>query len=173
MHVITKSTSSLALLTVLLFGFQTNAVAEGFYFGGGIYQSEAEYEALDETDTTPAAFLGYNFIDSNIFMFSAELGYYDLGDYSDGDLNVDADAFTLAAVGTLPVGPFIELFAKVGAAQISGDANGKDIDGSETFYGAGIGFDFFDTIDIYVEYLEFDTEIDSRMIGAGIKFDFL
>ncbi len=49
--------------------------------------------------------------------------------------------------------------------------NDDDFDASEAFYGAGVALDFFDTIDIYIEYLEFDTKVDSSLIGAGIKLD--
>ena len=53
--------------------------------------------------------------------------------------------------------------------KVSVAENDDDFDGNEVFYGAGVSFDFFDTIDIYIEYLEFDTEVDSSLISAGIK----
>ena len=173
MPVLNKSAAIVTLSIVLLFGLQSNAAAEGFYFGGGIYLTEAQFESLDESDETPALFVGYNLIDSNVFLLSAELGYYDLGDYSDNGVEVDADAYSLSAVGGLPLGPFIELFGKVGIAEVSVNTNDKDFDGSDSFYGVGIGFDVLDTLDIYVEYLDFDTEIDSNMIGVGLKLDLL
>lgn len=173
MPVFKTSASVAALFAVLLFGFQTNAVAEGFYIGAGIYQTQAQVDSLDETDETPALFLGYNLIDSNVFLLSAEFGYYDLGDYSDHGVTVDADAYTLSAVGTIPLGPFIELFGKVGVAQVSLSVNDDDDDGSEAFYGVGIGIDVLDTLDVYIEYLDFDTEVDSNMIGIGLRLDLL
>ena len=51
------------------------------------------------------------------------------------------------------------------------EVNGRDFDGSETMYGAGIALDLFDTVDIYLGYLEFDTEVDSSMWGVGIRLD--
>ncbi|MDC1286709.1 outer membrane beta-barrel protein [Gammaproteobacteria bacterium] len=156
---------------LLLAGYQSNVAADGFYFGAGAYQSEAEVEGLDETDETLGFLVGYHLIDSNIFLLSAELGAYDLGEYSSNGVEVDADAVTLSANAGIPLGPFIELYGKLGVAEVSLDVNGRDSDGSESFYGAGIAFDILDTIDIYVEYLEFDTDADSSLIGAGIKLD--
>ena len=159
------------IFTALLVGFQSNAAAEGFYFGAAAYQSEATIDTLDDTDETLSFLVGYHLIASNIFLLSAELGAYDLGEYSRDGVDVDADAITLSANAGIPLGPFIELYGKIGVAEVSVDVNGEDFDGSETFYGAGIAFDILDTIDIYVEYLEFDTEVDSNLIGVGIKLD--
>ena len=109
-------------------------------------------------------------------MLSAELGYYDLGKTDSNDYKVDASAFTLAGVAYLPIGPFFEVYAKAGIASVSVevDAFGQkdDFDGDEAFGGVGFAFDILDTIDIYAEYLLFDTEIDSEMIGVGIRFAF-
>lgn len=156
---------------VFLGGFQSTAAADGFYFGAGAYQSEAKVEALDDTDETLGFLVGYHLIDSNVFLLSAELGAYDLGDYSSDGVDVDADAITLSANAGIPLGPFIELYGKIGVAEVSLDVNGDDFDGSETFYGAGIAFDILDTIDIYVEYLEYDTAVNSSLVGVGIKLD--
>jgi len=163
--------NSIVLLFTALLVYQSNAVAEGFYFGGGSYESEAQTDGLDETDTTFGLFVGYNLIDSNVFMLSAELGSYDLGEYSSDNNSVDGDAFSLSAVGGIPLGPFIELYGKIGVAEVDVSVNNDNFDGSEAFYGAGISFDNLHTFDIYVEYLEFDNEIDSRLLGAGVKID--
>ena len=156
---------------LLMAGYQSNVAADGFYFGAGAYQSEASVDSLDETDETLGFLVGYHLIDSNVFLLSAELGAYDLGEYSSDGITVDADAVTLSANAGIPLGPFIELYGKIGVAEVSLDVNGDDSNGSESFYGAGIAFDILDTIDIYVEYLEFDTDADSSLIGVGIKLD--
>ena len=47
-----------------------------------------------------------------------------------------------------------------------------------TFYHAGCPVcvsaeqDILDTIDIYVEYIVFDTSVDSEIAGVGVKFSF-
>ncbi|MCP4878696.1 MAG: porin family protein [Gammaproteobacteria bacterium] len=173
MKVLCNINSVALAFAVLLFGFQSNASADGFYFGGGAYQSEAKVETLDDSDSTIGGFIGYHLIDSNIFLLSAELGTYDLGEYSEDGVEVDSSAITLTANAGIPLGPFIELYGKIGVADVSVEVNDDNFDGSETFYGAGISFDILDTIDIYLEYLEFDTEVDSSLIGVGIKLDLL
>ena len=150
--------------------------AEGFYFGVGGYSASMDTGEFDDDDVVPAGFLGYQFIDSNIFMLSAELGYYDLGGYSGSGYDVDSDALTLGAVGYLPIGPFFELYAKAGIASVNVDIevlNVKDdLGGEEAFGGIGFSFDILDIVDIYAEYLLFDTEVDSEMVGVGVRFDF-
>lgn len=174
-----------AVLLIASIALQSVAYADGLYAGLGAYRAEYEDDIVDDDETVPAAFIGYNFLDTNILMLSAELGYYQLADFEDSidlgragnvDYEIDAKAFTLAAVVYVPIGPFIEIYAKAGIAAVSLDIeindNKFDEDGEEGFAGLGIGFDLFDTIDIYAEYLGFDTEIDSEMVGIGVRLDF-
>lgn len=156
--------------------FSTAANADDFYIGTGIYQSDMDVSSFDDDDTVPAAFVGYQFLDSNFLMLSAELGYYDLGSYSGRNYKVESEALSLAGVLYVPIGPFFEVYAKAGMAAVSVDTkvNGvsKDYDGTESFGGVGFAFDIFDTIDIYAEYLQFNNEVDSEMMGVGVRFDF-
>jgi hypothetical protein len=165
-----------ALLFITLSFTSISANASGFYFGLGGYSANMEIEDFDDDEIVPAGFLGYQFIDSNIFMLSAELGYYDLGGFSGPGYDVDSDAFTLAAVGYIPIGPFFEVYAKFGVASVSVDTtlggNTRDSSGEDAFGGVGFAFDILDTIDIYAEYLRFDNRIDSELYGIGVRFDF-
>jgi hypothetical protein len=83
---------------------------------------------------------------------------------------------TLAGVVYIPIGSFFEVYAKAGVSSITGDtvfANIKnDYDSTDAFGGVGFSFDILDTIDIYAEYLTFDNELDSEMVGVGVRFDF-
>jgi hypothetical protein len=157
---------------MLATGFHSNAFADDFYIGAGVYEVDSTISGFEDNDTVPAFFLGYTFIDSNFLMLAAELGKYDLGDYRNTNANASSDAYTLAAVVSLPVLSFIEIYAKAGTASVNLTVNGQNLDGTEVFIGAGFGFDILDTIDIYVEYLSFDTDIDTNLLGAGIRLDF-
>jgi opacity protein-like surface antigen len=152
------------------------ATADGLYIGAGAYKTDMDIQGFDDDDNTPAAFVGYQFLDTNLLMLSAELGYYDLGDYSGANFSVDAKAYTAAGVVYLPVGPFFEIYGKLGIASVEVDTrvNGikKSYDGEEAFGGIGFAFDLLDTVDIYAEYLQFDNEVESEMIGVGVRFDF-
>ena len=154
--------------------------ADGLYVGVGGYLTDIEVAAQSDDDITPAGFIGYQFIDTNIFMASIELGYYNLGslrgEILDQSFSVDASATTLAGVAYLPIGPFIEIYGKLGAGRISVDGAVLDAsvgdNSTEFFGGVGVAWDIFDTIDIYGEVLQFDNALDSQMIGVGIRFDF-
>lgn len=154
----------------------TQASADGFYIGAGIYSPEADYSSVSDSDTTPAFFVGYQFIDTSIFMFSAELGYYDLGSISNEATKIDSDALSLSAVAYLPIGPIFEVYAKAGVAQtnvdVSFEGSSTDFGGTDGFAGIGASFDILDTVDIYAEYLIFDTEVKTESVGVGVRFDF-
>ena len=166
--------NTLLLVTVGLWASGVNA--DGFYIGAGAYKTDVSIDDFDDHTYTPAAFVGYQFIDTNFLMLSAELGYYDLGSYDSNDVDVDASAFTLAGVAYLPIGPLFEIYAKAGIA--SGDVEVKeagikdDFDGENAFGGLGFSFDILDTVDIYAEYLKFDNKVDSQMYGVGVRLDF-
>lgn len=158
------------LLALALFLCLTPARAD-WYIGAGAYKSEAQVSDLDDDDTTAGFQLGYVFIDS-VIILSGEVGSYDLGSYSDGGNDVDADAITLGGVASLAIGPFFEIYAKAGIASVDVDVNGDSEDGNEAYSGVGFSFDVLDTLDIYAEYLEFDTEVDSELLGVGIRLQF-
>ena len=164
------------ILLVILGVYASAATADGLYVGAGAYKTDASLDDFGDHAYTPAAFVGFQFIDTNFLMLSAELGYYDLGSYDSNDVEVDASAFTLAGVVYLPIGPLFEIYAKAGIA--SGDVDVKqadiqdDFDGENAFGGVGFSFDILDTIDIYAEYLKFDNEVDSEMYGVGVRLDF-
>lgn len=168
---------SVAAVFLINTGVGMNAIAGDFYLGAGAYQSSVDYDNFDDDDeTVTGGFIGYTFVDSNIVMLSGELGYYDLGDTGNSSYKIDGDAVTAAGVVSLPIGPLFELYAKAGIASLSIDVrspnkNFKD-DGEEAFYGAGFSIDLFDTIDIYAEYLTFDTDVDSELLGVGAKLTF-
>lgn len=154
--------------------------ADGLYIGAGAYLSDIDIAAGTDDDVTPAGFVGYQFLDTNVLMISAEVGYYDLG-ASSGNREgvayaVDASALTLAGVAYVPLGPFFEVYGKAGVAAVQVDTRiggeSRSRDGTETFIGAGVALDLFDTVDFYLEYIQFDNAINSSMTGIGIRFDF-
>lgn len=177
---VTSAVRFIALVLPLCGALPSTAQADSLYVGAGAYFTDVEIAAGGEDDITPAGFVGYQFLDSNVLMLSAEVGYYDLGAWSgtvnDTSFSVDARAITVAGVAYVPVGPFFEVYAKAGVAAVEVKTRFADIprtdDDTETFIGAGFAFDFFDTVDIYAEYLQFDNQIDSQMVGVGIRFDF-
>jgi hypothetical protein len=164
---------AIAATVLLAVALANPARAEGLYIGAGAYQSDSDIG----DDTVPAGFIGYTFLDTNFLMLSVEGGYYDLGDTSDRTQKLTASAITAGAMASLPLGPFFELYAKGGVAFLDaelkqeGQNNNKQSD-EKAYYGAGFAFDILDTIDIYAEYVVFDTKYNSDMAGVGIRLAF-
>ncbi len=180
------------------------AADPGFYAGVGIGQFNVEIDSVDlgdgstslgfdDDDTGFKIFGGYQFLP----WLGAELGYVDGGtaseSYSDPDLggaklDVDVSAFTVAAVGTLPIGDMFELYGKLGMAFWQGDltasitgalcdelqANGEscsdsvDDDGEDFYYGLGAGFNIGESFNVRIEYEVF--EIDPQDVDADANF---
>lgn len=166
----------LLLSFVLLLGASV-AVADGLYIGGALYTTQVDETlsgvSLDDRDTVPAAFLGYRI---NSFL-AAEVGYYDLGSYSDTWVKLDARAATLAAVGIVPLG-LVDLYGKLGLAYI--DADVKAFNGlisrsersAEAFAAAGLNFNILPLVDVFVEYQLFDYDARIDMLGVGVRVAF-
>ncbi len=163
-----------ALLTSLvLTGYpMAPAQADGLYIAAGAYRADSDVG----DDTTPAGFIGYTFVDTNFLMASVEAGYYDLGSAGNRNMNLEASAITAGGVLSLPLGPIFEIYAKGGVAFLDAEAkspgfNNKQSD-EKAYYGAGASLDILDTIDIYAEYVVFDTDYNSEVAGVGIKLSF-
>ncbi len=56
----------------------------------GAWEAEVSIDRFDEGDAVQASFIGYTLIDI-VVMLSAELGKYDLGEYSDAGTEVDSE----------------------------------------------------------------------------------
>ena len=168
-----------ALIAVTAFSLSGAAFAGDFYIGGGIYSPGIGYSNFEGSNTELSAFAGYTFIDSSLFMLSVEGGYYPLGSFKQSingnTYKASTDALTLGGVAALPIGPFFEIYGKLGAAYMSIDSNLSSIDSSsswQSYYGAGMSIDVLDTLDFYVEYLGFSGELDSNTVGLGVKLSF-
>lgn len=164
--------AAIAAAIMLGLGQASSANAGDFYIGAGGYWADTDVG----DDTVPAGFIGYTFLDTNFLMLSVEAGYYDLGNTSNRNEKIEASAITAGGVVALPLGPFFEIYAKGGVAftDTKKDFPGFNDDKNDenAYYGAGATVDILDTIDIYVEYLVFDTDFNSEVAGVGIKLTF-
>jgi hypothetical protein len=162
----------IALTTALLSSFLAITASADIYLGAGIYYSSIDEDGLDESDATPAIYLGWKPID----LIAIELGYYDLGSYENDIQEFEADAITLAAMLTLPTGP-INTYAKLGFADASSETStvlGKaKNDGTENFVAIGSNLNITSLVDIYIELQNFAIdESDLFMLGAGARLNF-
>jgi long-chain fatty acid transport protein len=150
---------------------------------------------VDNKDLGIKVFAGYQF---NKYL-AVEGGFVNFNNFKaistvtaggPGSLVTDAqnDAWTLAAVGTLPLGKDFSLFGKVGAANwrttirpYSGDVSivGTPADadradsGTNAFYGVGASYALLSNVDLRGEWERYDfggDKIDLLTAGAAIKF---
>lgn len=174
----------------------------GFGFGQSRYRDVASYIS-DEVGSgatvasdSPTSegwkiYGGYQF---NKYL-GAEGGYANLNDMrATGAVtggthrtNVDTDAWTLAAVGTLPLTEKFSVIGKVGAAYMLADiktwkstnnqnTNPSDFsadDGYEPYYGVGVSYAMLDNLSLRAEWERFDRKdlnIDLLTAGMVVKF---
>jgi OOP family OmpA-OmpF porin len=143
-------------LILITFLFASGVVAaqgvkeKGGYIGGAFGVTEFDDDGLfdpsgivvDDKDSSFQLYGGYKFLK----YFAVEGRLIDLGSYTFSDqffpavrVTVDATAFTVNAVGILPLGSTLwELFGQLGLGQINLDISGFG-DDDETIGSAGIG----------------------------------
>lgn len=166
----------------------------GFYLGGGVGQFNAQIDDVDEVDSTVDEwdeddtaykfFAGYRL---NRFL-AFELDYINLGEPS-GDVipgfNVDAsvDGFAPYVVGTIPLGQWFEVYGRLGyffydaTLGVEDGLGGRaefDEESEELVYGAGIGANIGERLNVRFEYERFDFEnvddADALWLTAAWRF---
>lgn len=166
---------------LLTLGLTVDALAEsGFYGGAGIGQATIDacdgVTNCDDEDTSWKVFGGWE-MNSNI---AFEAGWVDFGEVSGtvagSAVSAEADGWTLAAKGILPVNEQFGVFGKFGTiiwdVEGSGAASDFDDDGTDLMYGLGGQYMFTDQLGIVGEWewYDIDSDIDLFSIGALFKF---
>jgi opacity protein-like surface antigen len=166
----------------------------GWYLGGGVGQFNAGIDDVDdvndtiddwkEDDTAYKFFLGYRL--NKILGF--ELDYINLGEPSGAAVpgfNVDAsvDGFAPYVVATIPLGKWFEVYGRLG--YFFYDANRReestlngnvlfDEESEDLVWGAGIGTNIVEKLNIRFEYERFDLQglddADSLWLTAAWRF---
>lgn len=161
----TKITS----LSIALVGVLGMAVAQaeevGFYVGLDAGKAEARKYCdnivnCDSSDTSLRGEVGYQFGNS----ISAEIGYTSFGtlfNANDNSVNAkqDASAWTISALGTLPLADRFGLFGRLGLARYdlnnSGTVQGVGVDSNNStkpYLGAGVKYDLDSNWMLRAEY---------------------
>jgi OOP family OmpA-OmpF porin len=145
----------------------------GVYAGAGVGEYNVKIDDVDdvgpvvddfdESDTSYKIYAGYRF---NPY-FALELDYMDLGKPESRvqgfPIQAKSEGWAPYAVGTLPLGMF-ELFAKAGYMFYDVDVDvGDDLNdfsssdtGEDFVYGAGVGVNLFERLNVRLEYEEID-----------------
>ena len=173
---------------------QEQTEVSGFYIGAGAGQFSAgiddvddiddTVEGWDEDDTAYKVFAGYRM---NRFL-AFELDYINLGEPSGSVVpgrNVDAavDGFAPFVVGTVPLGRYFEVFGRLGyyfydaTTGVEDELDNRvqfDEESEDLVYGAGIGANIGEKLNLRFEYEKYDLEglddADALWLNAAWRF---
>lgn len=193
-----KQTAALAALISIAMASAAHAQSQeevsGFYAGGGFGQFNASIDDIDdvddtadnwdEDDTAYKIFGGYRV---NRFL-AFELDYINLGEPSGAvvpgfNLDASVDGFAPYVVGTLPLGQYFEVYARagyyfydatVGVESELDDRVEFDEESEDFVYGAGVGANLGEKLNLRLEYEKFDLEglddADALWLTAAWRF---
>jgi hypothetical protein len=158
--------------------------ADGFYIGADIgaatLREEIDTETLDTDDASYKAFIGYRFDAIPVIDLAIEAAYTDFGRPSQNlngqDARLKLTGPSVAGLLIFPLGP-IDLYGKGGwiswKSEASSGGSTSSTSGTDTFYGAGIGF-YLWKIGIRAEYERFQIKDIDRveMVSLSALFQF-
>jgi len=195
-------------LSAALAATSAQAADTGFYIGGSVGQAEvsdfgaadldAELATLgitsssstDDTDTGWKLFAGYRFMK----YLAVEGAYTNFGEATAHsiitppgtvDTTLEAEAWTVSALGILPLGDQFSLFARLGVnfwnVDISAVGTGggttaavsDDDDGTDMVYGVGAAYSFTNNLSVRGEWERYDFDdgdVDLWSVGLGWNF---
>lgn len=189
-----KVAAAVAALTLATVPVAFADESAGWYLGGGIGEFNAQIddvdevdegiEGWDESDNTYKFFAGYRV---NPFL-SFELAYINLGEPSGAvvpGFNVDraVDGFAPYVIGTIPLGKWFEVYGRLGYYFYDATAGTEttiddrveiDEESDDLVYGAGVGLNIGEKLNIRFEYEKFDLETvddaDALWLTAAWRF---
>ena len=185
------------------------AADTGFYVGGSLGQSKIDISAsdidaelasagytsstsVDDSDTGWKLFAGYRFMK----YLAVEGAYTNLGEASANSIitvpgsgvanaTVEGEAWTVSALGILPIGDKFSLFGRLGVnfwnADVSATATTSgasaalsgDDDGTDMVYGVGAAYSFTPNLSVRGEWERYDfDDTDVDLLSAGISWNF-
>ena len=169
----------------LVLGFAADVQAQGVYLGGAFSWAtldidEVDSDLFDDNASAYKLFLGYEFPK----FVGLEAGYVDFGSYDVSELEevgggkIEADGWTAALTGRIPLGKIFTVYGKVGyfmwdaALRAADDIEDFGDDGSDLFYGAGVRLNF-GKFSVLGEYELFDAdEFSNDLFSLGLRYTF-
>jgi OOP family OmpA-OmpF porin len=179
-----KRFTLLAVVVTALFAPASHAgeLFIGLQWGQGSMEVPSGGARVDMDDDGFKGFAGYQFTR----FISAELGYTDLGKFSETfqgvGINAEADLFSAMVVGILPATPKLSFFIKAGVADWSTSvtltdmlgATHVDTGGNSFAYGGGISFLVGKRVAIRGEWETYEFgDVENVKFGSiGVQFNF-
>ncbi len=162
------------------------ADSTGFFIAGGANYAEFDSDLEDEIDWSEdlEAFfddkaVGYNLGAGYRFnkWLAVDAAYWDLGEFKSdevegfGKLKYDATIWTVGGIVSVPLW-ILDVYGRVGAAMWDADSRYIEEDGTDLYYGAGVALNIFGSLDLYAEYVRFDTDNAIDSANLGLRFTF-
>jgi OOP family OmpA-OmpF porin len=153
--------------------FEFGNVSNPYYFGGTIGPSQGSgycsgVSDCENEDTAWKLLAGFKVTDK----LAAEMAYSSLGDMHKPNNNSDSSAFTVTAVGSLPITEQFDVFAEGGLSRWNSD-NEK---GFGVTYGLGAKMHISETANIRAEWQQFPSvevsdneKTDINMLSVGVE----
>lgn len=166
--------------SLLLVPAPVRADYTGLYIGGGISAARLTNAEIDDQDIGTGdledfdddrvswqAYLGTMFTPH----LGIEVGYLDLGGFSDHGFDIDGNGVTAAGILAFPVADRMSLYGKAGQVWWDVDADGpagfdEHVDGSDWLYGAGLQVGLAERLALRFEYTRF--ELDQGSANADL-----
>ena len=111
-------------------------------------------------------YVGYKINDN----FAVEAGAQSLGKYTVSGSDVDASAWNVSVVGTVPVDPKFSVFGRLGYGSLTATAIGASGDTTSALFGAGVRYHLNQNLAIRGEYTRLAS--DTGTFAVGLKYGF-
>jgi predicted porin len=148
----------------------SSAFAAPTAFYGGVDLGSTKIDGFGDNKASFGGFLGYGF-NQNV---AVELGYRQLGKWTEMGVDVKAKQTHLSVVGSYPLNPQFDVYGRLGYNQLRAEASfgnatyGEDTSGG--LYGVGLNYHFTPAISGRIEVQK--PSSDSTNYNVGIVFKF-
>jgi OmpA-OmpF porin, OOP family len=166
--------SAFALPAAAQMDMSTSNLYVGATFGQSKFGDACEGASgsCDDKDTAWRALVGYQFSP----MFSAEVGYHNLGSISDSSGSADAKLWELVGIAAFPIQQF-NIYGKLGGYRAKFEGGGTDDSSTGWTAGIGAGFEPMRNLGLRLEWQRYNSvgsgdgiDVDVISIGALWRF---
>lgn len=139
-------------------------------FYGGVDVGGTKIDDIDGNKVSVGGFLGYGF---NQF-FAVELGYRQLGKWSEDDVSLKYKQTHLSVIGSYPLNAQFDVYGRIGYNKLRADVRLDDISGHASddggLYGIGLNYNFTPQLSGRVEVQKPASDTTNYNVGVVWKF---
>lgn len=177
-----KLISSAAIIAAVSLSSSVMADDHSLYLGASLGQTRVDFENVsgvdinDDKDTSWKVYAGYNLNEYVAF----ELAYHDFGKseatISNVNVDIDADGYSLSALGKLPVSEQFSVFGRLGYIHVDAEARAAGTtvgtDADDVVFGLGAEYAVNEAVSLRAEWERVNTDDELDTVSAGIVYNF-